>query len=83
MHRIPVRISALDCLENSTGEGQKATRFATRFKGKQAVCELTGAETYDGGIGYCSINRKYFARTMLENTFCKFSCKYDVWGRYC
>ena len=43
----PVRISALDCPENSTSSGQKATRFTKQFKGKQAVCELTGAKTYD------------------------------------
>ena len=80
---IPVRISALDCPENSTREGQKATRFAKQFKGKQSVCELTGAKTYDREVGYCSINGKDFARTMVENTSCKFWCKYDVWGRYC
>ena len=40
---IPVRISALDCPENTTNEGKSATRFAKRFKGKQAICELTGA----------------------------------------
>ena len=83
INRIPVRISALDCPENSTSEGQKATRFAKRFKGKQAVCELTGAKTYDREVGYCSISGKDFARTMVENTSCKFWCKYDVWGRYC
>ena len=43
----PVRISALDCPENSTSVGQIATRFSKQFKGKQAVCELTGAKTYD------------------------------------
>ena len=28
---IPVRISALDCSENSTPEGKKITRFAKKF----------------------------------------------------
>ena len=50
---IPVRISALDCPEKSTRSGKKATRFARQFKGKQAVCELTGAKTYDRVVGYC------------------------------
>jgi endonuclease YncB( thermonuclease family) len=50
---IPVRISALDCPENSTSSGKKATRFTRQFKGKQAVCELTGAKTYDRVVGYC------------------------------
>tara|TARA_B100000287_G_scaffold371599_1_gene369736 strand:- start:222 stop:635 length:414 start_codon:yes stop_codon:yes gene_type:complete len=79
---IPVRISALDCPENSTSLGQKATRFAKQFKGKQAVCELTGAKTYDRVVGYCSIEGKDFARIMVDNKFCKFWPKYDVWNRY-
>ena len=79
---IPVRISALDCPENSTSLGQKATRFAKQFKGKQAVCELTGAKTYDRVVGYCSIEGKDFARIMVHNKFCKFWHKYDVWNRY-
>ena len=78
----PVRISALDCPENSTSLGQKATRFAKQFKGKQAVCELTGAKTYDRVVGYCSIEGKDFARIMVDNKLCKFCHKYDVWNRY-
>ena len=79
---IPVRISALDCPENSTSSGKKATRFTRQFKGKQAVCELTGAKTYDRVVGYCSIEGKDFAQIMVENKFCKFWPKYDVWKRY-
>ena len=78
----PVRISALDCPENSTSSGQKATRFSKQFKGKQAVCELTGAKTYDRVVGYCSIEGKDFAQIMVNNKFCKFWPKYDVWNRY-
>ena len=78
----PVRISALDCPENSTSSGQKATQFTMQFKGKQAVCELTGAKTYDRVVGYCSIEGKDFARIMVDNKFCKFWRKYDVWNRY-
>ena len=47
INEIPVCISALDCPENTTSEGKSATRFAKRFQGKQAICELTGAKTYD------------------------------------
>ena len=79
---IPVRISALDCPENSTSSGKKATRFTRQFKGKQAVCELTGAKTYDRVVGYCSIEGKDFAQIMVDNKFCKFWPKYDVWKRY-
>ena len=78
----PVRISALDCPENSTSSGQKTTRFTKQFKGKQAVCELTGSKTYDRVVGYCSIEGKDFAQIMVDNKFCKFWPKYDVWNRY-
>ena len=79
---IPIRISALDCAENSTPEGKKITRFAKKFLGKQAVCELTGAKTYDRVVGYCSIEGKDFALTMMSETSCKLWAKYDVWDRY-
>ena len=78
----PVRVSALDCPENSTSSGQKATQFTKQFNGKQAVCELTGAKTYDRVVGYCSIEGKDFAQIMVDNKFCKFWPKYDVWSRY-
>ena len=79
---IPVRISALDCPENSTSAGQKVTRFAKQFKGEIAVCELTGAKTYDRVVGYCSIGGKDFGKTMIDKTSCKLWAKYDVWNRY-
>ena len=79
---IPVRISALDCAENNTPEGKNITRFAKKFLGKQAVCELTGAKTYDRVVGYCSIAGKDFALTMMRKTSCKLWAKYDVWDRY-
>ncbi|MDG2299813.1 MAG: thermonuclease family protein [Planktomarina sp.] len=79
---VPVRISALNCAEDSTNEGQKITRYAKRFKGKQAICELTGAKTYDRVVGYCFIDGKDFAQTMMDNTSCKLWAKYDVWNRY-
>ena len=79
---IPVRISALDCPENSTSAGQKVTRFAKQFKGQTAVCELTGAKTYDRVVGYCSISGKDFGKTMMDQTSCKLWAKYDVWNRY-
>ena len=79
---IPVRISALDCPENSTSAGQKVTRFAKQFKGQTAVCELTGAKTYDRVVGYCSIGGKDFGKTMMDQKSCKLWAKYDVWNRY-
>jgi hypothetical protein len=79
---VPVRISALDCAENRTKEGQKITRYAKRFKGKRAVCEITGKDKYNRSVGYCSIDGKDFAQTMMDNTSCKLWAKYDVWNRY-
>ena len=77
-----VRISALDCPENSTLAGKKVTRFAKQFKGKYAICELTGATTYERVVGYCSIDGVDFGRTMMDKTSCKLWKKYDVWNRY-
>ena len=79
---IPVRISALDCPENSTSAGQKVTRFAKQFKGQTAVCALTGAKTHDRVVGYCSIDGKDFGKTMMDQTSCELWAKYDVWNRY-
>jgi len=79
---IPVRISALDCPENSTSAGKAVTRFAKKLKGKTAVCELTGAKTYDRVVGYCSIDGKDFGKIMMDQTSCKLWAKYDVWNRY-
>ena len=78
----PVRISALDCAENTTDEGKKITRFAKQFKGKEAICELTGATTYDRVVGYCSINGIDFGKIMMDETSCNLWAKYDVWDRY-
>ena len=80
---VPIRIAVLDCPENSTSEGKAATRFAKQFKGKQAICELTGKTTYDRKVGYCSINGEPFEEIMVENTTCEYWCKYDVWNRFC
>ena len=79
---IPVRVSALVCPENSTSAGKTVTRFAKKFKGKTAVCELTGAKSYDREVGYCSIDGKDFGKTMMNQTSCKLWANYDVWNRY-
>ena len=78
----PVRISALDCAENTTAEGKKITRFAKQFEGKETICELTGAKTYDRVVGYCSINGIDFGRMMMDETSCKLWAKYDIWNKY-
>ncbi len=80
---VPIRIAVLDCPENNTSEGKTATRFAKQFKGKQAICELTGKTTYDRKVGYCSIDGEPFEEIMVENTSCEYWCKYDVWNRFC
>ena len=79
---VAVRLSALDCPENGTRQGDKATRIAKQFEGSLARCELTGAKTYDRLVGYCEINGADFGRYMMENSACRVWEKYDVWDRY-
>ena len=79
---IAVRLSALDCPENDTQEGSKATRIAKQFQGSKAQCEITGAKSYDRLVGYCSIGGSDFGLFMMLNSSCKVWEKYDVWDRY-
>ena len=79
---VAVRLSALDCPENGTRQGDKATRIAKQFKGSLARCELTGAKTYDRLVGYCSVGGSDFGLYMMQNSSCKVWPKYDVWNRY-
>ena len=79
---VAVRLSALDCPENGTRQGDKATRIAKQFKGSLARCELTGAKSYDRLVGYCSVGGSDFGLFMMQNSSCKFWPKYDVWNRY-
>ena len=79
---IPIRLAALDCPENDTKEGQIASQIAKKFKGANAVCELTGAKTYDRLVGYCEVKGSDFGRMMMDNSQCKVWRKYDIWGRY-
>ena len=79
---IAVRLSALDCPENSTQQGNKATKIAKQFQGSKVQCELTGAKSYDRLVGYCSIGGSDFGLFMMQNSSCKVWEKYDVWDRY-
>ena len=79
---VAVRLSALDCPENRTRQGDKATRIAKQFEGALAWCELTGAKTYDRIVGYCSVGGSDFGLYMMQNSTCKVWEKYDVWNRY-
>ena len=79
---IAVRLSALDCPENDTKQGQAATKLAKQFQGAQATCELTGARSYDRVVGYCSIGGSDFGSYMMQNSSCKVWPKYDIWNRY-
>ena len=79
---IAVRLSALDCPENGTQEGDRATKLAQKFRGTEARCELTGAKSYDRLVGYCDVEGADFGRYMMQNSSCKVWEKYDVWDRY-
>ena len=79
---IAIRLAALNCPENDTQKGKYATKVAKQFAGLQALCELTGAKTYDRLVGYCKIKGTDFGRYMMNNSSCKVWEKYDVWNRY-
>ena len=79
---IAVRLSALDCPENGTQEGDRATELAQKFRGTEARCELTGAKSYDRLVGYCDVEGADFGLYMMQNSSCKVWEKYDVWDRY-
>ena len=79
---IAIRLSALDCPENDTRQGQRATQIAKQLNGAIAVCELTGARSYDRLVGYCTINGTDFGQYMMDNSACRVWKKYDVWDRY-
>ena len=79
---IAIRLSALDCPERGTRDGEHANRLAQQFLNAKAECELTGAKTYDRLVGYCSIENQDFGLFMMLNSACKLWKKYDVWGRY-
>ena len=79
---VAIRLSALDCPERGTRDGEHANRLAQQFLNAKAECELTGAKTYDRLVGYCSIENQDFGLFMMLNSACKLWKKYDVWGRY-
>ena len=75
-------MAALDCPEKVIKKGDYASRVAKQFKGLKAICELTGARTYDRLVGYCSIKGTDFGLFMMQNSACKVWEKFDVWDRY-
>ena len=79
---VAIRLSVLDCPERGTRGGEHANRLAQQFLNTKAVCELTGAKTYERLVGYCSIENQDFGLFMMLNSACKLWKKYDVWDRY-
>ena len=79
---IAVRLSALNCPENDSQQGKQTTKIAKQFEGSQAMCELTGAKSYDRLVGYCTVGGADFGLYMMQNSSCKVWEKYDVWDRY-
>ena len=82
IENIPVRLAALDCPENNTPEGRYATKIAKQFEGSQALCELTGAKSYDRFVGYCIINGEDYGEILISQSACRVWKKYDIWERY-
>jgi endonuclease YncB( thermonuclease family) len=79
---LAIRLSALDCPERGTSEGESANEVAQNFLWAEATCELTGAKTYDRLVGYCIVGGQDFGLFMMRNSACKLWEKYDVWDRY-
>ena len=75
---VAVRLSVQDCPENDTRQGKQATKIAKQFEGSQAVCELTGAKSYDRLVGYCTVGGTDFGLYMMRNSSCKVWEKYEV-----
>ena len=79
---LPIRLAAVDCPENNTIAGQAASEFMSGYVGATAICELTGATTYDRSVGYCSIEGRDVGLMLFSNTECRIWERYDVWDRY-
>jgi len=82
LNNLPIRLAAVDCPETNTVTGQQAKLFLSGFLNATAICELTGATTYDRAVGYCSIDGKDIGELLFENTQCLVWERYDVWDRY-
>jgi endonuclease YncB( thermonuclease family) len=79
----PIRLAAVDCPENDTREGQRASALLTSIiLSKRVTCELTGAQTYDRSVAYCTINGRDLGELLFESTQCQVWERYDVWDRY-
>lgn len=79
----PIRLAAVDCPESDTQEGQRATTFLGRLiYSKRVTCELTGAQTYDRLVAYCTINGRDLGVLLFANTQYQVWERYDVWGWY-
>lgn len=77
-----IRLAALNCPEKGNLNGDNAMKLAKQFEGLKAICQLTGAKTYDRLVGYCTINGADFGRHMIDNSSCTVWKKYDVWKKY-
>ena len=66
---ITIRLSALDCPERGTRDGEHVNRLAQQFLNTKAVCKLTGAKTYDRLVGYCSKALSFITKLKERVTF--------------
>lgn len=78
-----IRLAAVDCPDSDTQEGQRALAFLTSIIfSKRVTCELTGAQTYDRLVAYCTINGRDLGALLFESTQCQIWERYEVWDRY-
>tara|TARA_R110002049_G_scaffold137350_2_gene297352 strand:- start:33319 stop:33972 length:654 start_codon:yes stop_codon:yes gene_type:complete len=70
--RVPIRFGSLDCAEQDTLEGQRATaRMRTLISGQSLTCFLNGRTSYDRKIGSCMLpDGRDLAGIMISDGYC-------------
>lgn len=70
---VPIRFGSLDCAEQDTQEGQRATaRMRSLISGEILTCHLNGRSSYDRKIGSCRLSDgRDLAAVMMAEGLCR------------
>lgn len=67
----PIRFTDVDCPENGTPEGERATQALRRMvAGQQVECRLEGRRSYDREIGICSLAGRNLGLALVAQGLC-------------
>lgn len=67
----PIRFTDVDCPENGTPEGERATRALRRLAaGQQVECRLEGRRSYDREIGVCFLAGRNLGLELVAQGLC-------------